>query len=86
MVKETAKIKRLSPLISLKKARINSQEVTKNDIFFAIKGNKIDGNKFISVAIKKGSRIIITEQKVKDFQNGILFIHTKNIRKLLTEV
>ena len=48
----------------------NSSKIKKNDIFFAIKGNKIDGNKFISIAIKKGSKIIITEKKVKKFQNG----------------
>ena len=64
----------------------NSSKLKKNNIFFAIKGNKIDGNNFISIAIKKGSKIIITEKKVKEFQNGILFIHTKNIRKLLSEV
>ena len=64
----------------------NSKKIKKNNIFFAIKGNEIDGNNFISVAIKKGSKIIVTEKKIKEFQNGILFIHTKNIRKLLAEI
>ena len=64
----------------------DSSKVKKNDIFFAIKGNKFDGNSFISTAIKKGSRIIISEKKIKKFQDGILFIHSKNIRKLLAEV
>ena len=63
-----------------------SSKVKKNNIFFAIKGNNIDGNNFISTAIKKGSRIIVSEKKIKKFQNGILFIQTKNIRKLLAEV
>ena len=63
----------------------DSQRVKKNTIFFAIKGNKVDGNDFIKNAIKRGSKIIITEKKVKEFQNGILFIHSKNIRKLLSE-
>ncbi|WP_440651033.1 UDP-N-acetylmuramoyl-L-alanyl-D-glutamate--2,6-diaminopimelate ligase [Candidatus Pelagibacter sp. HIMB1495] len=64
----------------------NTRSLKKNNIFFAIKGNSIDGNKFISKAIKKGSKIIVTEQKIKNFCNGILFIRTKNIRKLLAEV
>ncbi len=64
----------------------NTRSLKKNDIFFAIKGNSIDGNKFISKAIKKGSKIIVTEKKIKDYPNGILFIRTKNIRKLLAEV
>ena len=63
-----------------------SSKVKKDNIFFAIKGNNVDGNDFIPVAIKKGSKIIITEKKIKKFKKEILFIQTKNIRKLLAEV
>ena len=42
---------------------LNTKSIKKNNIFFAIKGNSIDGNKFISKAIKKGSKIIVTEKK-----------------------
>ena len=64
----------------------DSSKVKKNNIFFAIKGIKYDGNNFIPKAIKKGSKVIISEKKIKELKNGILFIHTKNIRKLLAEV
>ena len=64
----------------------DSSKVKKNYIFFAVKGNTIDGNNYISTAIKKGSRIIISEKKFKRLQNGVLFIRTKNVRKLLAEV
>ena len=64
----------------------DSSKVKKNDIFFAIKGSKIDGNDFISDAIKRGAKIIVTEKKVKKLKNGILFIYTENIRKLLAEI
>ena len=64
----------------------DSSKVKKNDIFFAIKGNRIDGNNFIPIAIQRGSKIIVTEKKIKEPQNKILYIHTKNIRKLLAEV
>jgi murE/murF fusion protein len=63
----------------------DTKNIKKNNIFFAIKGNKVDGNKFISDAIQKGSKIIVTERQVNYLQNGILYIHTKNIRKLLAE-
>ena len=63
----------------------DSSKVKKNDIFFAIKGNNFDGNKFIPIAIKKGCRIIVSEQKFKKKIKGII-IHTKNVRKLLAEV
>ena len=64
----------------------DSKKVKKNNIFFAIKGDNVDGNNFIPKAIKKGSKIIITEKKIKSPQNGVLFIHSKNVRKLLAEI
>ena len=63
----------------------NTKNIKRNHIFFAIQGLNIDGNKFIPIAIKKGSKIIVTERKVKNKKNGILYIYTKNIRKLLAE-
>ena len=64
----------------------NSTEVKKNNIFFAIKGNKVDGNNFISSAISNGAKIVVTEKKINGLKNGILFIHSNNIRKLLAEI
>ncbi len=64
----------------------DTKKIKKDHIFFAIKGNRTDGNDFIRIAIQKGSRIIITEKKIKKFSDGILYIQTKNIRKLLSEI
>ena len=64
----------------------DSAKIKKNNIFFAIKGDKFDGNNYIKEAIKKGAKIIISEKKIKKSKNEILFIHTNNIRKLLAEV
>ena len=72
IIKESAQIKKLSTSISLKTARINSKEVVKNDIFFAIKGKRFDGNKYANEAIKKGASLSIID---KDFK-------TKNKRKI----
>ena len=41
IIKEVSQVKKVSPLFTIKQARINSKEVTKNDIFFAIKGKKM---------------------------------------------
>ena len=64
----------------------DSSKIKKNYIFFAIKGENIDGNNFIPNALKRGSKIVITEKKIKKFQKDVLYIQTKNIRKLLAEV
>ncbi|MDA9645239.1 UDP-N-acetylmuramyl-tripeptide synthetase, partial [bacterium] len=64
----------------------DSNQIKKNYIFFAIRGNNTDGNNFILPAIKNGAKIIVTEKKVDGLKNGILFIQTKNVRKLLAEI
>ena len=46
----------------IKDASINSKTIKKDDIFFAIKGEKIDGNKFVSEAIKKKSSLSIVSK------------------------
>jgi len=63
-----------------------SSKVKKDNVFFAIKGTNIDGNNFILDAINKRSKIIVTEKKITKFPNGVLIIHSKNVRKLLAEV
>ena len=55
----------------------DSSKVKKNNIFFAIKGNKFDGNNYVNLAIKKGAKIIVSEKKIKRKKNGIFFIHSK---------
>ena len=63
----------------------NSKQVKKNYIFFAIKGTKIDGNKYINDAITKGAKIIISEQNIKTDNKNIIFLRDNNPRKLLAE-
>ena len=62
----------------------NSADCKKDYIFFAIKGTKSDGNKFIDHAIIKGAKIIISEQKFEGIKNKVLFLRSKNVRKLLS--
>ena len=65
----------------------NSSNVKKNNIFFAIKGSKFDGNKYIEQAIKKGAAIIISENKIiRNKNKNVLFLKSSNVRKLLAEV
>ena len=64
----------------------NSKRVKKDYIFFAIKGNEFDGNNFIQDAIKRGAKIIVSENK-KHFQDkDIVYLKRKNPRKLLAEL
>ena len=42
----------------------NSKEVKKGYIFFAIKGNKHNGEKFIKEAISKGAAVVVCSKNV----------------------
>ena len=62
-------------------------QIVKKIIFFLqIKGTKFDGSKFIDDAIKKGATIIISEKKFEGIKNKVLFLRSKNVRKILSEL
>ena len=63
----------------------DSAKCKKDNIFFAIKGNKINGNKFINHAIRNEANIIISDQKFEGIKKNILFIKSSNVRKSLSE-
>jgi len=64
----------------------NSLVCKKNDIFFAIKGTKTDGNKFIKHAIEKGARTIVSNKKFQGIKDNVLYIKSKNVRKTLAKI
>ena len=72
--------------ISFSGVSFDSSKVRENNIFFAIKGNKFDGNDYIDKAIKKGANIIISEKKIVKKKENIIFLQYPNVRKLLAEV
>ncbi len=71
--------------VKFKGISFDSSNVKKDYIFFAIKGNNLDGNKFIKEAINNGSKIIISEIAKEGFVNNTLYLRNKNPRKLLAE-
>ena len=64
----------------------NSAQVKKDYIFFAIKGNKYDGNNYIQEAIKKGAKIVVSEKKKFFLNKNVIYLKCKNVRKLLSEL
>ena len=63
----------------------NSLTCKKDNIFFAIKGNELDGNKYIENAINNGAKTIVSNQKFEGIKKNILYIKSTNVRKLLSE-
>ena len=61
----------------------DSRKVTKNSIFFALKGKKYNGNLFAEEALEKGAKIVVVDQKIK---NDTRFFYVKNSLICLQEL
>ena len=72
--------------INVKGLAINSKKVKKDFIFFAIKGYKSNGEKFIKEAIKRGASVIICSKNCKYKSKSVAVLKTSNIRYLLSEI
>lgn len=63
----------------------NSQKITDNYIFVAVKGSIFDGHKYIDEAIKNGAKAIIHTEDV-DFVDGISYLRVGDSRKTLADI
>ena len=64
ILKELSDSKNISSKLKINNALINSKEIKKDNIFFAIKGKNKDGNLFVKEAFAKGaSMAIVNNQK-----------------------
>ncbi len=69
--------------IKINKIEFDSRRILENDLFVAIKGNNIDGNKFITKAIEKGARAILCQEIPKKIIKEITYIKVNDIRESL---
>ncbi len=73
--------------IKFEDIKFNSKDCKPNDIFFAISGNNVNGNKYINDAINNGAKIIVSNLKFQGFnEKKVLFLHNNNPRKLLSYI
>jgi murE/murF fusion protein len=70
--------------ITIEGLALSSKQVKKGFIFFAIKGNKSNGEDYIYEAIRKGASVIVCSNNCKFKTNKTIVIKTKNIRKFLS--
>ena len=72
--------------IPIRGISFDSRKLKKRDIFFAIKGNKTSGIKFISEIKSKGAAAIVCEKRIKYKNLKIPTILVDDVRKSLAEV
>ena len=52
----------------------DSRKVKSNSIFFAIKGEKFNGNKFAKEALKKGCEYAIVDEEIDDRNEKVILV------------
>ena len=63
--------------IEIGSIHLDSRDVQKGGIFFAFKGNNMDGNMFIRSALDKGAALVVSDTHHKDIPNIIYFDQLK---------
>jgi len=62
----------------------DTRQDVKGSIFFALKGDQFDGNRYVPDALKAGCRIAVTELKEYDGEEGVCY--TSSTLKLLQDL
>ena len=71
--------------INFNSVSINTKEISKGDIFFALKGKKTDGHNFVKASLKKGAVAAVVEKKVS-IKKSRKIIKVKNVKKSLNNL
>ncbi len=64
----------------------NSKEVEEGDIFWALKGERFDGNRFAEEALEKGAHIAVIDDKKKNIVKEKRFFYVEDSLKALQEL
>jgi UDP-N-acetylmuramoyl-L-alanyl-D-glutamate--2,6-diaminopimelate ligase len=62
---------------------LNSKTIEPHAIFVALTGNVVDGHLFIDEVIEKGATVIVYENNLNDFKNGITYIKVADTHSTL---
>ena len=72
--------------IKVKGLSINSKKTQKGFIFFAIRGTRLNGEKFIDNAVNNGASVVACSKNCKYKNKNIFVIKTLDVRGLLAEI
>jgi UDP-N-acetylmuramyl-tripeptide synthetase len=69
--------------IDIKGISLNSKEISKDYLFIALKGSKIDGKEFIEEAIEKGAKAVLSDEPM---ESKIPVIYSVNINRTISQI
>ncbi len=81
-------IKNLEPKVAsikINKICFDSKRVNKGDLFVSIKGEKFDGNDFITEAISRGAKVVIYSGKIQE-NKKVTFLKHNDTRNILAKL
>jgi murE/murF fusion protein len=81
ILKELSNSNNISSKLEINNASINSKEIKKNNVFFAIRGKNKDGNLFVKEALAKGATLAIVNNQKKSKKKIVV----NDTLKFLTE-
>ena len=72
--------------INIRGLAVDSRKVKKGFIFFAIRGNKLNGEKYINKAIQNGAVVVVCSKNYKKFHKNVFIVNSLDIRSLLSKI
>ena len=63
----------------------DSRRVSQGDAFFAISGLRANGNDYVNEAVKRGAKVIVTDDKEVEVPSTVVKVHVKDARKTLAK-
>jgi UDP-N-acetylmuramoyl-L-alanyl-D-glutamate--2,6-diaminopimelate ligase len=75
------------PEVEVPRVAYDSRQATSGSLFVAIRGQKTDGNRFISDAVQRGARIIVSEMPPPEANpGGAMWLRVPDARKALAVI
>lgn len=65
---------------------IDSRKIEKDFVFAALKGTKVDGHKYIALAIEKGAVVILCENLPEQIEKQVCYIQTNNVAEIFADI
>jgi UDP-N-acetylmuramoyl-L-alanyl-D-glutamate--2,6-diaminopimelate ligase len=72
-----------STSVDVNTLHFDSRQVSKSDVFIAIKGTSVDGHQFIDAVIKQGAIAIVCEVLPEILIEGVTYVEVENTNKAL---
>jgi UDP-N-acetylmuramoyl-L-alanyl-D-glutamate--2,6-diaminopimelate ligase len=64
---------------------IDSREIGKNGMFFAVPGTQVDGHNYVESAIANGATVIVHEKKIKE-EDSVLYLKVNSVQDVVGEI